>query len=87
VDAATHLGLITWTYRPRGNPTTMRMLCGGFTHQRSAVRYRPRPPPLTESKGVSAGGDRSAAATRLWWRNLPWTPVGVWLWRVREALV
>ena len=45
VDAATHLGLITWTYRPQGNPTRP---CGcfaaAFTHQRSAVRYRPRPP-------------------------------------------
>jgi hypothetical protein len=33
---------------------TMRMLCGSFTHQRSAVRYRPRPPVSMQVNAIDA---------------------------------
>jgi len=32
VDAATHLGLITWTHRPRGNSTRPRGCFAGHLH-------------------------------------------------------
>ena len=87
VDAATHLGLITWTYRPRGNPTRP---CGCFAaalhtsgrrfdtvraHQgycRLAARGTPQWRPISCAVLPSTGGGL---------RPRPTTLVPLWRWR------